>query len=73
MTTYIPVSGLSADLTQALEKKLLQVPGVVSAKVEFNNRRAVIQVARYAAISQAIRKSEIQVTKYLPQKPPIWS
>ena len=56
MTTYIPVSGLSADLTQALEKKLLQVPGVVSAKVEFNNRRAVIQVARYAAISQAIRK-----------------
>lgn len=53
---YIPIPNLLADPTSFLEKELLQIEGVVSAKVEINNQRVVLDTKNLESAALAVQK-----------------
>ncbi|WP_392420153.1 heavy metal translocating P-type ATPase [Capnocytophaga canis] len=56
MTIQIPIPNLLADPTSFLEKELLQIEGVVSAKVEINNQRVVLDTKNLESVALAVQK-----------------
>lgn len=56
MTIQIPIPNLLADPTSFLEKELLQIEGVVSAKVEINNQRVVLDTKNLESAALAVQK-----------------
>ncbi|WP_172914803.1 heavy metal translocating P-type ATPase [Capnocytophaga canis] len=56
MTIQIPIPNLLADPTSLLEKELLQIEGVVSAKVEINNQRVVLDTKNLESAALAVQK-----------------
>lgn len=53
---YIPIPNLLPNLNSLLEKELLQIEGVVSAKVEINNQRVVLDTKNLESAALAVQK-----------------
>ncbi|CEN53918.1 heavy metal translocating P-type ATPase [Capnocytophaga canis] len=56
MTIQIPIPNLLPNLNSLLEKELLQIEGVVSAKVEINNQRVVLDTKNLESAALAVQK-----------------
>ncbi len=56
-TIYLPLEGVESDhCALIVDKGLAQVKGIISHKVELNNRRAVITTANHEVVTEAVKK-----------------